>query len=35
MDLNLTKRQSEIYEFIKGYLDKTGYQRRSLSLGRR
>jgi repressor LexA len=25
MDLNLTKRQSEIYEFIKGYLDKTGY----------
>lgn len=25
MDLNLTKRQSEIYEFITGYLDKTGY----------
>ncbi|MCB0874545.1 MAG: repressor LexA, partial [Thermoleophilia bacterium] len=25
MDLNLTKRQSEIFEFIKGYLDKTGY----------
>ena len=25
MDLNLTKRQSEIYEFIKGYLDSTGY----------
>lgn len=25
MDLNLTKRQSEIYEFIKTHLDKTGY----------
>jgi repressor LexA len=25
MDLNLTKRQSEIFEFITGYLDKTGY----------
>jgi repressor LexA len=25
MDLNLTKRQSEIYDFITGYLDKTGY----------
>jgi repressor LexA len=25
MDLNLTKRQREIFEFIKGYLDKTGY----------
>lgn len=25
MDLNLTKRQSEIFEFIKGYLEKTGY----------
>ena len=25
MDLNLTKRQSEIFEFIKGQLDKTGY----------
>lgn len=25
MDLNLTKRQNEIFEFIKGYLDKTGY----------
>jgi repressor LexA len=25
MELNLTKRQNEIYEFIKGYLDKTGY----------
>jgi len=25
VDLNLTKRQSEIFEFIKGYLDKTGY----------
>jgi repressor LexA len=25
MDLNLTKRQSEIYEFIKGHLDSTGY----------
>jgi repressor LexA len=25
MDLNLTKRQSEIYEFIKGHLDATGY----------
>jgi len=25
MDLNLTKRQSEIFDFIKGHLDKTGY----------
>ena len=25
MDLNLTKRQSEIFEFIKSHLDKTGY----------
>lgn len=25
MDLNLTKRQSEIFEYINGYLDKTGY----------
>jgi repressor LexA len=25
MELNLTKRQSEIYDFIRGYLDKTGY----------
>lgn len=25
VDLNLTKRQSEIFEFIKGYLEKTGY----------
>jgi repressor LexA len=25
MDLNLTKRQSEIFEFIKGQIDKTGY----------
>lgn len=25
MDLNLTKRQREIYEFITGYLEKTGY----------
>jgi repressor LexA len=25
MDLNLTKRQSEIFEFIKGHLEKTGY----------
>lgn len=25
MDLNLTKRQSEIYEFIKVQVDKTGY----------
>jgi repressor LexA len=25
MDLNLTKRQSEIFEYIKGHLDKTGY----------
>jgi repressor LexA len=25
MDLNLTKRQAEIFEFINGYLDKTGY----------
>jgi repressor LexA len=25
MDLNLTKRQSEIYEFIKSHLDRTGY----------
>jgi repressor LexA len=25
MDLNLTKRQSEIFEFIKGHLDSTGY----------
>ena len=25
MDLNLTKRQSEIFEFIKGHIDKTGY----------
>ena len=25
MDLNLTKRQSEIYEFIKSHLDTTGY----------
>lgn len=25
MDLNLTKRQSEILEFIKGHLDRTGY----------
>ncbi len=25
MDLNLTKRQAEIFEFINGHLDKTGY----------
>ena len=25
VDLNLTKRQSEIFEFIKGHLDNTGY----------
>lgn len=25
MDLNLTKRQSEIFEFIKAQIDKTGY----------
>jgi repressor LexA len=25
MDLNLTKRQNEIVEFIKGHLDRTGY----------
>jgi repressor LexA len=25
MDLNLTKRQSEIFDYIKGHLDKTGY----------
>jgi repressor LexA len=25
MDLNLTKRQTEIYEFIKSHLDRTGY----------
>jgi repressor LexA len=25
MDLNLTKRQNEIFDFIKGHLDKTGY----------
>jgi repressor LexA len=25
MDLNLTKRQREIYEFITGHLDRTGY----------
>jgi repressor LexA len=25
MDLNLTKRQSEIFEFINGHLDRTGY----------
>jgi len=25
MDLNLTKRQSEIFDFIRGHLDKTGY----------
>ncbi len=25
MDLNLTKRQSEVFEFIRGHLDKTGY----------
>ena len=25
MDLNLTKRQNEIFEFISGHLDRTGY----------
>jgi len=25
MDLNLTKRQNEIFEFINGHLDRTGY----------
>lgn len=25
MDLDLTKRQSEIFEFIEGFLDRTGY----------
>ncbi|MGZ5488603.1 MAG: LexA family protein, partial [Candidatus Aminicenantales bacterium] len=25
VDLNLTKRQSEIFEYIKAQIDKTGY----------